>query len=62
MGGGEYSTQGIYYNPNMPTEEIYTSPMRGQAQGTLVATKPLSYQGQLIDGFSITFKTKARRI
>lgn len=56
MGGGEYSTQNIYYNPNMPTEEIYTSPMRGQAQGTLVATKPLSYQGHLIDGFSITFE------
>ena len=29
MGGGEYSTQNIYYNPNMPTEEIYTAPMRG---------------------------------
>lgn len=56
MGGGEYSTQNIYYNPNMPTEEIFTSPMKGRAEGKVVATKPLSYQGQLIEDFSITFK------
>lgn len=56
MGGGENSLQGIYYNPNMPTEEIFISPMKGKAEGTLVATKPLSYQGQLIEDFSITFK------
>ncbi len=56
MGGGEYSMQNIYYNPNMPTEEIFTSPMKGRAEGKVVATKPLSYQGQLIEDFSITFK------
>lgn len=55
MGGGEYSLQNIYYNPNMPTEEIFTSPMKGQAEGILVSTKPLSYQSQLIENFSIRF-------
>ena len=55
LGGGETSLEGVYYNPNMPTEEVFTSPMRGKAEGTVVATRPLSYQGQLIENFSITF-------
>ena len=56
MGGGEMSLHGIYFNPNMPTEEIFTSPMKGRAEGTVVSTKPLAYKGQIIDNFSITFK------
>jgi aminopeptidase len=40
----------------MPTEEIFTSPMRGKCEGRLVSTKPLSYQGQLINDFYIDFK------
>ena len=44
------------YNPNIPTEEVFTSPIAGKAEGTLVATKPLSYQGELIEDFSISFK------
>lgn len=56
LGGGETALSGIYFNPNMPTEEIFTSPMKGKAEGTLVSTKPLSYQGKLIENFSITFK------
>lgn len=55
-GGGSYTLQGVYYNPNMPTEEVYTSPMRGKAEGRVVSTKPLSYQGQIIDKFYIDFK------
>lgn len=55
-GGGEYTKQGVYFNPNMPTEEIFTSPCKGKAEGTLVSTKPLSYEGQLIENFSLTFK------
>ena len=54
-GGGEESLQKIFYNPNIPTEECFISPMKGQAEGIVYATKPLSYQGQLIDGFSIRF-------
>lgn len=55
-GGGENSLQGIFYNPNIPTEECFISPMRGQAEGIVYATKPLSYQGQLIENFSIRFE------
>ena len=55
-GGGETNRQGIYYNPNIPTEECYISPKRGEAEGIVYSTKPLSYQGQLIDNFSIRFE------
>jgi aminopeptidase len=56
QGGGERSRQGIYFNPNIPTEECFTSPMKGKADGIVYATKPLSYQGELIDKFWIRFK------
>ncbi len=55
-GGGETNRQGIYYNPNIPTEECFISPKRGEAEGIVYSTKPLSYQGQLIDNFSIRFE------
>lgn len=55
-GGGEKSKQGIFFNPNLPTEEIFTSPMRGKAEGRLVSTKPLSWQGQLIENFWMRFE------
>ncbi len=56
-GGGEYTKNNhVYYNPNIPSEEIFTSPLKGRCEGKVVATKPLSYQGQLIENFSITFK------
>lgn len=54
-GGGEMSLQNIYFNPNIPSEECFISPMKGQAEGIVYSTKPLSYQGQLIDNFSIRF-------
>lgn len=55
-GGGETSRQGVYYNPNIPTEECFISPKRGEAEGIVYSTKPLSYQGQLIDNFSVRFE------
>ena len=55
-GGGEVSRQGIFFNPNIPTEECFISPMRGKAEGIVYSTKPLSYQGQLIDNFSMRFE------
>ena len=55
-GGGEVSRQGIFFNPNIPTEECFISPMKGKAEGIVYSTKPLSYQGQLIDNFSIRFE------
>lgn len=56
LGGGETSLRGIYYNPNMPTEECFTTPIKGKAEGVVYATKPLSYNGELIENFSFTFK------
>ena len=55
-GGGEVSRQGIFFNPNIPTEECFISPMRGAAEGIVYSTKPLSYQGQLIENFSLRFE------
>jgi len=54
-GGSETDLKGRVFNPNIPSEEIFTSPKRGEAEGLLVATKPLSYQGSLIEDFSIRF-------
>ena len=56
-GGGE-TTLGanVYFNPNIPSEEVFTSPMKGRAEGKVVATKPLSYQGKLIENFWVEFK------
>ncbi len=56
-GGGETTLgTGIYFNPNIPSEEVFTSPMRGVAEGKVVSTKPLSYQGKLIENFWVEFK------
>ncbi len=55
-GGGDTSLQGVFFNPNIPTEECFISPMRGQAEGIVYATKPLSYRGQIIDKFYIRFE------
>lgn len=54
-GGSELSSQGITFNPNIPTEECFISPMRGKAEGIVYSTKPLSYQGQLIENFYFRF-------
>lgn len=55
-GGGENTLSGNFFNPNLPTEEVFISPKKGFADGKVVSTKPLSYQGQIIDGFWIEFK------
>lgn len=55
-GGGEYSTKGTYFVANMPTEEVFTMPHKYGVNGTLKATKPLVYGGNLIDDFSLEFK------
>ncbi len=55
-GGAEVSRQGITFNPNIPTEECFISPMRGEAEGIVYSSKPLSYQGQLIENFSLRFE------
>ena len=55
-GGGDRTLSGVFFNPNIPTEECFISPMRGKAEGVVYATKPLSYQGQLIENFSMRFE------
>jgi aminopeptidase len=55
-GGGEHATNGAYFNPNIPTEETFTMPFKFGTRGKVVATKPLNYQGKLIDGFWLEFK------
>ncbi|MBR2435340.1 MAG: aminopeptidase [Lentisphaeria bacterium] len=55
-GGYETDLSGRVFNPNIPSEEIFTSPKRGEAEGVLVSTKPLSWQGSLIENFSIRFE------
>ena len=54
-GGGDTTLSGVFFNPNIPTEECFISPMRGMAEGVVYASKPLSYNGQLIDRFWIRF-------
>jgi len=55
-GGGEDSTKGVYFNPNIPTEENFTMPHKFGVNGKVVATKPLNYQGNLIEDFWLEFK------
>ncbi len=55
-GGNEISTKSIEFNPNIPTEETFTMPYKWGVDGKVVATKPLNYQGNLIEDFWIEFK------
>lgn len=48
--------KGTTFLPNIPTEEVFTAPHREGVDGTLVATKPLAYNGQIIDGFVLHFE------
>jgi aminopeptidase len=56
VGGGEVAANGVYFNPNIPTEEIFTMPHKFMTQGKVVATKPLNYSGKLIEDFYLVFK------
>src|SRR5699024_9250443 len=55
-GGSAESEKGITFNPNMPTEEVFSLPHKYGVNGTVASTKPLNYGGSLIDNFSLTFK------
>lgn len=56
MGGSEFTLGGTEFNPNIPSEEVFTSPMKGKAKGVVHATRPLSYRGELIENFSVRFE------
>ena len=55
VGGRSASAAGIRFAPNLPTEEVFTMPHKDRVDGTVRSTKPLSYGGTLIEGFSLTF-------
>ncbi len=56
VGGASTSKNGITCNPNIPTEEVFTTPHARRVDGHVVSTKPLSYQGSLIDGIAVRFE------
>lgn len=56
MTAASYNDNNVRFIPNMPTEEIFTAPDRNNINGRLKSTKPLSYNGVLIDGMDLTFK------
>lgn len=55
-GGSEHARNGVVFNPNIPTEESFTMPYKWGTKGKVVATKPLSHQGTIIDQFWLEFK------
>ena len=56
IAGRKRTVSGAHFNPNIPTEECFTTPKRGEAEGVVYAVKPLSYSGELIEGFWLRFK------
>lgn len=55
-GGGAEARNGAFFHPNMPTEEVFCMPAKFGVNGTVVATKPLDYQGKLVKDFNLTFR------
>lgn len=55
-GGGGKSGNGTYFQANIPTEEVFTAPSKYGVNGTVASTKPLVYNGSLIDNFVLTIK------
>lgn len=55
-GGGTTAGNGIYCQPNIPTEECFTTPHKDRVDGTVRASKPLSHQGTLIENIEVRFE------
>lgn len=55
-GAEELAGKGVWYNANIPSEEVFTTPMSGDAEGIVYSTMPLSYRGVLIEDFSVRFE------
>ena len=55
-GGKEKTLKNRVFNPNIPSEEVFTTPKAGAAEGIVYSSKPLSYMGQLIENFSVRFE------
>ena len=55
-GGGGTALNGVFCNANIPTEEVFTAPHKDMVDGIVCSSKPLSYQGSLIDGIRVRFE------
>ncbi len=55
-GGGSTANNGIFGFPNMPTEEVFTTPHKDRTEGFVSSTKPLSHQGSLIENIRVRFE------
>jgi aminopeptidase len=55
VGGRSITASGIRFAPNLPTEEVFTMPHKDRVDGIVRSSKPLSYGGTLIEGFSVRF-------
>ena len=55
VGGSDFDRDGIRFFPNIPTEEVFTAPDKDNVFGKVVASMPLSYQGNLIEGIALEF-------
>ncbi len=56
VGGGIHNEKGTYFVPNLPTEEVFTMPLKHSLEGVVTSTKPLNYGGNVIENFTLTFK------
>jgi aminopeptidase len=56
QGGASTAKNGVTCNANIPTEEVFTTPHARRVSGHVVSTKPLSYQGSLIEGIAVRFE------
>ncbi|MDQ0162171.1 aminopeptidase [Aeribacillus alveayuensis] len=56
VGAGSVNEQGIEFMANMPTEEVFTVPKKDGVNGYVTSTKPLSYGGNIIENFTLTFE------
>lgn len=56
IGGGSTTEGGIFFVPNIPTEEVFTAPLRDGVNGIVKSTMPLNYGSSLIENFSFTFE------
>jgi len=56
LGGGTTARNGRYCIPNIPTEEVFTTPHKGRVDGRVTSTKPLSHMGTMIEEISVRFE------
>ena len=56
VGGGCYTPEGVFFDPNMPTEECFCMPLKDSVNGIVYASKPLSYNGKVIEDFWLRFE------